>query len=58
MDSRRNKFRAFITIVGVMGCVALLIVAFGMNDCMGELKSWEYDDISHFNSKLQRSDSC
>jgi putative ABC transport system permease protein len=51
-DARRNKFRALMAIVGVMGCVALLIAAFGMNDCMGELKTWEYDDISHFESKL------
>ncbi len=51
-DARRNKFRAFMAIVGVMGCVALLIAAFGMNDSMGELKSWEYDNISHYESKL------
>ena len=51
-DARRNKFRALMAIVGVMGCVALLIAAFGMNDCLGELKTWEYDDISHYESKL------
>ena len=51
-DARRNKFRALMAIVGVMGCVALLIAAFGMNDSMDELKHWEYDDISHFESKL------
>ena len=51
-DARRNKFRALMAIVGVMGCVALLIAAFGMNDSLNELKSWEYDDISHFESKL------
>lgn len=54
-DAKRNKFRAFMAIVGVMGCVALLIAAFGMNDSMKELKTWEYDDISHFESKLQIS---
>ena len=51
-DAKRNKFRALMAIVGVMGCVGLLIAAFGMNDCMEELKTWEYDDISHFESKL------
>ena len=51
-DARRNKFRALMAIVGVMGCVALLIAAFGMNDSMAELKSWEYDDITHYESKL------
>ena len=51
-DARMNKFRALMAIVGVMGCVALLIAAFGMNDSMAELKSWEYDDIVHYESKL------
>ena len=57
-DARRNKFRAFMAIVGVMGCVALLIAAFGMNDSMDELKTWEYDNISHFESKLLLSSSA
>ncbi len=57
-DARANKFRAFMAIVGVMGCVALLIAAFGMNDSLNELKSWEYDDISHFESKLQISNTA
>ena len=51
-DAKRNKFRALMAIVGVMGCVALLVSAFGMNDSMDNLKTWEYDDISHFESKL------
>ncbi|WP_458404153.1 FtsX-like permease family protein [Methanobrevibacter sp.] len=57
-DAKSNKFRALMTIVGVMGCVALLIAAFGMNDCLSELKSWEYDDISHFESKLLISNNA
>ena len=57
-DAKRNNFRALMTIVGVMGCVALLIAAFGMNDCMGELKTWEYDDISHYESKLLLSNDA
>ncbi|MBR6024968.1 MAG: FtsX-like permease family protein [Methanobrevibacter sp.] len=51
-DAKRNKFRALMAIVGVMGCVALLVSAFGMNDSMEHLESWEYDDIDHFESKL------
>ena len=57
-DVKSNKFRALMTIVGVMGCVALLIAAFGMNDSLNELKSWEYDDISHYESKLLLSDEA
>ena len=51
-DAKVNNFRALMAIIGVMGCVALLISAFGMNDSMNDLKTWEYDDISHFESKL------
>ena len=57
-DAKSNKFRALMTIVGVMGCVALLIAAFGMNDSLNELKSWEYDDISHYESKLLLSNEA
>ena len=57
-DAKRNNFRAIMAIVGVMGCVALLIAAFGMNDSMNELKSWEYDDICHFESKLLLSNNA
>ena len=51
-DAKRNKFRALMAIVGVMGCVGLLICAFGMNDSMDNIEGWEYDEISHFESKL------
>ena len=57
-DAKSNKFRALMAIVGVMGCVALLIAAFGMNDSLDELKSWEYDDISHYGAKLQLSNEA
>ena len=57
-DAKSNKFRALMTIVGVMGCVALLIAAFGMNDSLEELKTWEYDDISHYESKLLLSNEA
>ena len=57
-DAKRNKFRTLMTVVGVMGCVALLIAAFGMNDCMNDLKSWEYDNISHYESKLLISEDA
>ena len=51
-DAKRNKFRALMTIIGVMGCSALLVCAFGMYDGMNDLKEWEYNDINHYDSKL------
>ena len=51
-DAKRNKFRALMTVIGVMGCSALLVCAFGMYDGMNDLKEWEYSQINHYDSKL------
>ena len=51
-DAKRNKFRGLMTIVGVIGCSALLVCAFGMYDGMNDLKDWEYTQINHYDSKL------
>ena len=57
-DAKRNKFRALMTIVGVMGCAALLVSAFGMYDGMHDLKEWEYSQINHYDSKLIVKDNA
>ena len=51
-DTKRNKFRALMTIIGVIGCTALLVSAFGMYDGMNDLKEWEFNQINHYDSKL------
>ncbi len=51
-DAKRNKFRGVMTIVGVIGCTALLVCAFGMYDGMNDLKEWEFNQINHYDSKL------
>ena len=51
-DAKRNKFRALMTVIGVIGCTALLVCAFGMYDGMNDLKEWEYNQINHYDSKL------
>ena len=51
-DAKRNKVRSIMTIVGVMGCSALLIGAFGLYDGMNDVKAWEYGQINHYESKL------
>ena len=51
-DTKRNKIRALMTIIGVMGCSALLIGAFGLYDGMNEMRDWEYGQINHYDSKL------
>lgn len=57
-DAKRNKFRALMTIIGVIGCTALLISAFGMYDGMSDLKEWEFNQINHYDSKLVIDDEA
>ena len=49
---RRNKFRAVMTIFGVIGCTVLLISGFGLYEKINESKDWYFDDVIHFDSKL------
>ena len=57
-DAKRNKFMALMTIIGVIGCTALLVSAFGMYDGMNDLKEWEFNQINHYDSKLIIDDNA
>ncbi len=57
-DAKRNKFRALMTVIGVIGCTALLVCAFGMYDGMNDLKEWEFSQINHYDSKLIIDDNA
>ena len=56
-DAKRNKVRSLMTVIGVMGCSALLIGSFGLYDGLNDVKSWEYDQINHYESKLIANDN-
>lgn len=49
---KRNRFRAIVTIIGVIGCTVLLISGFGLYDGMDTSKDWYFNDVNHFESKL------
>ncbi|MHB8065206.1 MAG: ABC transporter permease, partial [Ruminiclostridium sp.] len=51
-DIARNKTRSIMAVVGVLGCTALLMCAFGMNSAMSDLKVWQYKDINQLESKI------
>lgn len=51
-DASRNRVRSLMAVIGVFGCTALLVCAFGMYDGMQDLKDWQYTDINKFESKL------
>ena len=57
-DAKRNKLRGLMTIIGVMGCCALLVGAFGMYDGVNDAKNWEYSQILHYDSKLIIDDNA
>ncbi|MBE6511496.1 MAG: FtsX-like permease family protein [Methanobrevibacter millerae] len=48
----RDKFKAVMTIVGVIGCTVLLISGLGLFEQLNESKEWYFDDVNHFESKL------
>jgi len=48
----RYKKRAFMTIVGIAGCAALLLVAFGIYDGMSGIAQKQYGDIIQYDNML------
>ena len=56
-DAFRSKLRSIMAIVGVMGCTALLVCAFGMQDSMDEFKIWNFSKISRFETKFILSEN-
>ena len=43
----RYKKRFFMMVLGICGCTALLVAAFGVNDSVRNVVSMQYDEISH-----------
>lgn len=56
-DIKRSKIRSLVTVVGVIGCVVLLVSAFGMNDGMYDIKHWQYGTINNYNTQLLLDDN-
>jgi len=54
-DIFRCKGRSVMAIVGIIGCSALLICAFGMQDSMKKLITLNYEKINQYNTKLELS---
>ena len=48
----RGKVRTVMGIVGTVGCMALLIAAFSMYDCMSDMESWQYDQLQTAQTRL------
>ena len=48
----RYKKRMFMIIIGVGGCTALVLTAFGLNDTIKHVVSGQYDDVCHYDYEL------
>jgi len=53
----RNKLRAIVSLIGVIGCVILTFTAFGMNDSLEDVKTWKFEEIDHFQTNLVLEDN-
>lgn len=51
-DITRSKLRSIMAIVGIIGCMGLLVCAFGMKDSLDDVLDWQYKDLNLFESKL------
>ena len=54
-DIIRNKIRTIFGIVGILGCMILLVIAFGMNDTLNDYLRLEFKTINSYEYKLNIS---
>jgi len=56
-DMTRNKVRSAMAVAGALGCSALLVCAFGMQDSLDDVVQWQYKDLNRFSYKLSLSEN-
>jgi putative ABC transport system permease protein len=47
-----------MAIIGVFGCTALVVCALAMHDGMEDLKTWQYETVNHYESKLTLNENA
>lgn len=52
----RYKKRFFMTIFGIGGCMALMVVGFGLKDCIYEIAELQYDQIQFYDATAFMTD--
>jgi putative ABC transport system permease protein len=56
-DLLRNKVRSFITIIGIIGCMALIICALGMRDTVRGMTNTSYKELNAYATKVTLDES-
>ena len=57
-DVLRHKARSAMTLVGIIGCMLLLVGGLGMKDTMGSFMTMLDEDISNYTTKVNLSESA
>ena len=52
----RYKKRFFMTIFGIGGCMALMVVGFGLKDCIYEIVNLQYEKVQFYDAATYMSD--
>lgn len=55
-DILQNKVRTIMSVLGVIGCMIILIASLGMNDTMNNFVEKSYDGALNYNYKVNLSD--
>ncbi len=57
-DTFRHKARSLMTLIGVLGCVMLLVASFGMRDTMDKFIDTFYEDGINYETVINLSDDA
>ncbi len=57
-DILRCKGRSAMAITGILGCSALLICGFGLQDTMDYIVEWNYEVISRYQTRIQLEETA
>lgn len=56
-DLLRNKLRSAITVLGIIGCMSLIVCAFGLRDTIHEITNMSYMELNTYDTKVSLSES-
>ena len=54
----RYKKRFIMTIIGILGCTALLVTGFGLKDSIGSILSKQYKDVFNYDLQISLKDNA
>ncbi|PTM23712.1 ABC transporter permease [Lactobacillus sp. PFC-70] len=51
----RYKQRMLMTVLGIAGCMAMMITGFGLKDSIGDISTKQFNDLWHYDAMVTRS---